>query len=85
MTEPGERVEITTDEAASLPNTDPNIAGADHGPDGVVDHEQYLGDFVADDDPTVVEGDALAASVEPDQDGDTDTDTDTGDGDGGAQ
>ncbi len=67
------RDEIGEDEAAALDRSDPNVAGADHGDDGVVDHEQQMGDFV-DDDEDQAAADAHTAALEPDLDGDGEPD-----------
>ncbi len=67
MTEPnpgGYVDRVAVDAVAGLPATDPNIAAADHGDDGVVDHERHLGDFV--DDENTVLADACTAALEPD-------------------
>lgn len=73
-TEPaGYRDQIGEDEAADLATADPNIAGADHGDHGVVDHEQNMGDFVDDDEGTVA-ADAHTAALQPDLDGDGEPD-----------
>ncbi len=73
MTEPagdaGYRDEITEDEAAQLPATDPNIAAADHDGDGPENHEAYLGAFVDDDEAGAIL-DAETATRENDLDGD---------------
>ncbi len=63
------RDEIDEDEAAGLDRADPNVAGADHGEDGVVNHEDHLGDFVDDDEDAAL-ADARTAALEPDLDGD---------------
>ncbi len=44
------REEINDDET-DLPASDPNVAAADHGEGGVVNHEDHLGEFVEDDAP----------------------------------
>ncbi len=73
MTEPSPyQDEIDETAAGELPATDPNVACADHGADGVVDHEQHLGGFVDDDDATAA--DAQTATLEPDLDGDDEPD-----------
>lgn len=72
MTDSAYRDEITEDEAANLDRSDPNVAGADHGEDGVVDHEKHLGAFIDEGDEEASVADARAATLEPDLDEDAD-------------
>ncbi len=74
MTDSPYRDEITEDEAAGLDRSDPNVAGADHGEDGVVDHEKHLGVFIDEGDEQAAVGDAQTAALEPDLDGDGEPD-----------
>lgn len=69
------RDEMTEDEAAALDRSDPNVAGADHGEHGVVNHEDHLGAFVDDDDAALA--DAHTATLEADLDGDGEPDDPT--------
>ncbi len=67
--DPGYLNAITEEEAGRLSPDDPNLAAAGHGDDGPVNHEDYLGAFVDDDEQLAVD-DAEPAAREPDHDGD---------------
>ncbi len=78
------RDEITEDEASELGQRDPNVAGADHGDDGVVDHLDHAGDFVDSDEEHAARADAHTATIEPDATPEAGTDAEP-DTSGGAQ